>query len=149
MSAPALLPTLRVPQPPDDLTWLTVTVYMEAGGEPWEGKLAVAHSILNRARARKESVTDVVFRPWQFSAWNTDSPTRMRLDAIDPLAWASCYFAAAAAAGGFEPDPTFGATHYLNEAAARAARPGRALPAWVDPAKRTVTIGRHSFYRLD
>lgn len=148
MTAPTYLSQLRLPDPPDDLQMIGLTVYQEAAGEPWEGKVAVAHVILTRARQAKRSILDVVFDPWDFSAWNTESPTRMALDTMDPKVWAECYFAAVGAAGGFLPDPTQGADHYLNEAATRAGRKDGGLPSWFDEAKVTARIGKHTFLRL-
>lgn len=65
----------------------------EAGGEPFEGKLAVAYVIRNRL-IRWGSVTDVIFAPFQFSCWNTESATRKNLDQISGPAWAESYTAA-------------------------------------------------------
>lgn len=126
--------------------WAVATVYMEAGGEPHEGKLAVAYAILNRAAAERRSISDVVLQPWHFSAWNTDSPTRMRLDTLDERAWTECASAFLAAFLDKVPDPTRGATHYLNEELTRRIR-GGSLPSWFDEAKVTARIGRHTFLK--
>ena len=140
--------------PPDDLTWLALTVYLEAEGESYEGKLAVAHCIVNRSRLRKKSIADTVFSAWQFSAWNTDSPRRLALDSIHKIAWDDCVKVSLAAMHGAEADPTGGATHYLNTVATRAARKYGDLPEWardpkspteVDPTKLTKVIGKHTF----
>ena len=40
---------------PDDLVWLATTVAMEAEGEPWEGKLAVAWVLVNRMAGRQSA----------------------------------------------------------------------------------------------
>ena len=45
------------------------------------------------------------------------------------------------------PDPTGQANHYLNPVLTKKIRKG-ALPDWADAEKKTVTIGRHDFYRL-
>lgn len=139
------LPRVFLPRVPqlDDLLLLAATVKQEAEGEPWEGQLGVAWVIMNRAVRRGRSIADVVFDPHDFSAWNTDSPTRLRLDDIEPEVWAGCYKAACAAYFALVPDPTRGADHYLNpEAVVR-------LPSWYDPAKVTARIGRHKFLRLE
>ena len=122
-----------------------ITVAMEAQGEPRQGKLAVAWVLWNRVRAG-HSMTDVVYAPWQFSAWNTDSPTRMNIDNIDNSLWAECLACVLAAMYGLEPDPTKGATFYLNKDAVLAVA-GK-LPGWWDSDTihdSEITIGRHSF----
>jgi hypothetical protein len=139
----------------DDLSWCALTVYLEAEGEAPEGKLAVAWVIANRSARWRESVQDVVFKAWQFSAWNTDSPRRLTLDRLDPDVYHECYRAACGALLRMLPDPTHGADHYLNvETVLRDA--GR-LPPWaahphdptqVDPSKVTATIGRHTFLQV-
>lgn len=134
----------------DEPLWIALTVWQEAAGEPWEGKLAVAWSIVNRMRDGRwpSSASDVVFQPLQFSAWNADSPTRMRLDEIRPdnPVWADCYKAACAAYFGLSGDPTRGANHYLNAQVVLSAS-GR-LPSWYSEDKVTASIGRHRFLRL-
>lgn len=147
-------PALRI-FPPDDILWTALTVWQEASGEPYEGKLAVAYVIFRRAGSG--SVSDAVLKPWQFSAWNTDSPTRSRLDSIDPGSrdWLECYRAAVSAAFGFEADPSKGANFYLNVEATRQIR-GGTLPKWaadpkdptqIDESKVTAKIGRHTFLK--
>lgn len=130
----------------DQLLFAVCTVAMEAEGEPYAGKLAVAYSIFNRARNRGQSVPDTVFQAWQYSAWNTDSPTRHRLDDIDPGIWATCWNAVAAVYFNLAADPTGGAEHYLNEELTRKMRGGN-LPSWWDKldSKSEVKIGKHTF----
>lgn len=127
----------------DELYWLTLTVIQEAGAEPYEGQLAVAWVIANRARVSGTSISDTVLKPWQFSAWNTDSPTRRMADADErDQRFAPCYQASCAAYFKLADDPSFAATHYLNPAVLKR------LPSWYDKDKITVTIGRHVFLRL-
>lgn len=57
------------------------TIYGEAAGEPYAGKLAVAEVIRNRMKTRHQSdgsVAGTVLKPWQFSLWNTDGTGRIR-----------------------------------------------------------------------
>lgn len=57
------------------------TIVGEAGGEPYEGKVAVAHVIRNRMRTRYASdgtVAGTVLHPFQFSLWNTNERGRIR-----------------------------------------------------------------------
>lgn len=130
-----------------DLLLLSATVYMEAGAEPPEGRLGVAFAIMNRARSRSASVSDVCLQPWQFSAWNTDSPTRRNLDTIPVDAWRDCYKASCAAYFELVADPTLGARNYLNEKATRAGRSDGSLPGWFHEEDVTIRIGNHTFLR--
>ena len=127
----------------DDLYFLVLTVSMEAGGESYEGKLAVAYTIMNRGK----SVIDTVLRSYQFSAWNTDSPTRMNIDDTPIANLKECYKASCAAYFKLSEDPSKGATHYLNEEVTRKAR-GGTLPTWFDESKVTARIERHTFLKL-
>lgn len=58
--------------------WISLCVYHEARGEPEEGQILVAQTILNRSEQRKESVKKVIFEPHQFS-WTDDGKS----DAVD------------------------------------------------------------------
>lgn len=130
-----------------DLVIAAMTVAMEAGGEPRRGKLAVAYVLKNRMVAGR-SMTDVILDPWDFSCWNTDSPTRMNIDKIDDALWAECMSNVLAAMHGLEPDPTGGAYFYLNKPVVLAMA-GK-LPGWWDSdalASSEVQIGAHSFRR--
>ena len=127
----------------DELLFLAVTVAMEAANQPDDGKLAVAFVICNR----DHSVLDAIFQPYQFSAWNTKSVTRMNLDQLDASTFRSCYRAACLAYFAAVPDPSKGATHYLNPVTVASLNNGE-MPAWYDPARITATIGDHEFLRL-
>lgn len=139
----------------DDLSLLATTDYLEAEGEPWLGKLGVAFAIANRHERWQQSVSDIVFARFQFSAWNTESPRRLTIDTLDPVIYQDCYKAACAALFRLVPDPTFGADHYL-QVETVLAQTGR-LPSWAaapsdpkrpDPTKVTAVIGAHTFLRL-
>lgn len=134
----------------DDLTLLAATIYMEARGEPFEGKVAVGWVILNRdARSAEDGLADVVLAPFQFSAWNSDSRARARLQAAmqgQAPDWRDSLRAAAGVLFGFLPDPTHGATFYLNVEETKRMR-GGTLPSWYDPARVTARIGLHEFLR--
>ena len=122
------------------------TIAQEAEGEPFDGKLGVGWAIMNRVRLHGKSVSDVCFAPWQFSAWNTDSPTRKRLDDIGPGPMDEARLAAEQAYHGTGSDPTQGATHYLNPVLTRKLR-GGTLPKWVERMTRTAVIWQHEFYK--
>ena len=52
-----------------DLYLMAATIYTEAGGEAYEGQVAVANVLLNRLRSGKygKTLEDVVYQPYQFS----------------------------------------------------------------------------------
>lgn len=53
----------------DDLTKLAAIIYCEAGGEPYEGQLAVGTVVMNRVASSKypNTVEGVITQPYQFS----------------------------------------------------------------------------------
>ena len=128
----------------DEIALLTFTVAMEAEGEPLDGKLAVAWTIVNRSRKFGWSLSDTILKDKHFSAWNEGSPTRMRLDVISNDVMMDAEWAALQAYHGFDEDPTGSATHYLNKALTIKIR--GSLPTWVSAMRETIIIGRHTFY---
>lgn len=132
------------------LTSLAMTIAQEAGGESFAGKLAVGHVVMNRSELWKRTVTDVIFKAYQFSAWLTGSATLIHMDEVTDATWQECF---AAACGAYfrallgTNDPSGGATHYLNVEVTRELR-GGSLPDWYDSDKVTVVIDRHTFLKL-
>ena len=131
-----------------ELFLIAATVAMEAEGEPYKGKLAVAYVIVNRSvrRVPFKSISDVVLDPYDFSAWNTKGGRQLALDTIAFPIWRDSEKAAASAYYGIEKDPTHGADHYLNVELTRKLR-GGSLPSWIKAMKRTTKIGLHTFYK--
>lgn len=117
-----------------------VTVFQEAEGEPYEGKVAVAEVILRRTKMKYMSdgtVTGTVLRRLQFSGMNSDAANRIRsfqIDSDTPKV-KECIEAWNEAKEG--SNRSNGATHYYN--------PKIASPAWAEGAKITATIGDHRF----
>lgn len=129
---------------PDDEYWLTLTVFLEARGEPYEGQVAVAWVICNRWRKKPQhTVADIVLQPSQFSCFNTNSRAREAIGrAHKDLSWPSCQAAAVSAwSAKEEDDPTRGANHYLVATL-------DPKPSWYDASRVTLTVGRHEFLRL-
>jgi hypothetical protein len=128
----------------EERDYLIRTMVFEASGEPEEGKAAVAHVILNRERLGKwgDNIKDVVTRPWQFEPWMTRRSEMENMSKDDPR-----YRKAARIAdnvlSGQQPDPTAGATHFLNPTIVRKRR-GGSLPRWARG--KGQAIGRHTFY---
>lgn len=128
------------------ITWLAVSTWMEARGEPYLGKLAVVYTQLTRVKDKRwpDSIEDVIWQPYQFSWTNPGDPNRMKLDDVDwnDPEFQECHKAASSAFYGLEPDPTGGANHYINRAALSR------VPNWYDSSKVTIVIARHEFLKL-
>ena len=129
---------------PDERDYLIRTIAFEAPDEPDEGKAAVAHVILNRKRSGRwgDNIKDVVTRPWQFEPWMTRRKEMKKLSPYDPRYQNAARIADAVLTGQM-PDPTAGATHFLNPTVVRQRRDG-SLPSWARGEGQP--IGRHTFY---
>jgi len=129
---------------PDGRDYLIRTLVFEASGETEIGKAAVAHVILNRKSTGRwgRKIADVVTSPWQFEPWMTRKSEIDRLSRTDPRYLKAAQIADAVLAGRI-PDPTAGATHFLNPVIVRE-RQGGSLPLWADSDGQP--IGRHVFY---
>ncbi len=119
------LPRVISSYDPEDRDYLIRTIAFEAGEEPDEGKAAVAHVVLNRERSGRwgESVREVVTRPWQFEPWMTRRKQMVALSPSDPRYRDAARIADAVLSGQI-PDPTAGATHFLNPTIVRKRRGG-------------------------
>jgi spore germination cell wall hydrolase CwlJ-like protein len=124
--------------------YLTKTIAFEAPNESDKGKAAVAYVVLNRKKSRRwaDNVKDVVMQPWQFEPWMTRRKEMEKLSPDDPR-YKDAARIADAVLSGDTPDPTAGATHFLNPIVVRQRR-GGSLPAWA--AGGGYAIGRHTFY---
>ena len=129
---------------PEQRDYLIRTIAFEAADEADEGKAAVAHVILNRKRSGRwgDNIKDVVTRPWQFEPWMTRRTEMEKLSPDDPRYEAAARIADAVLTGQ-TPDPTAGATHFLNPTVVRQRR-GGSLPSWARGEGQP--IGRHTFY---
>jgi hypothetical protein len=132
---------------PEERDYLIRTIAFEASGEPEEGKAAVAHVILNRTRSGRwgDNIKDVVTHPWQFEPWMTRRGEMERLSSDDPR-YQNAALIADAVLTGQRPDPTAGATHFLNPTIVRQRR-GGSLPSWARGEGQP--IGKHTFYAPD
>ena len=128
----------------DERDYLIKTIAFEAPDESDEGKAAVAHVILNRTRNGRwgDNIKDVVTRPWQFEPWMTRRKEMEKLSPHDPRYQNAARIADAVLTGQM-PDPTAGATHFLNPTVVRQRRDG-SLPSWARGEGQP--IGRHTFY---
>jgi spore germination cell wall hydrolase CwlJ-like protein len=127
--------------------YLIRTIVFEGEGETEIAKAALAHVILNRQRIGRwgDKIKDVVMRPWQFEPWMTRRGEIEKLSPKDPRYQDAAYIVDSVLAGRI-PDPTAGATYFLNPVVVRQRR-GGSLPLWADGEGRP--IGRHVFYSPD
>jgi spore germination cell wall hydrolase CwlJ-like protein len=119
-----------------------VTIYQEAEGEPFAGKVAVGEVIRNRATRKYSSDGTVIgtcLRASQFSGWNTNSKNRTRSLQIDSEAQSvqDCVIAWEQSRAS---NLTLGAVLYLNPDLVNP------LPSWAQESKLLATIGNHKFY---
>jgi spore germination cell wall hydrolase CwlJ-like protein len=131
----------------EDRDYLIRTVAFEAGNEPALGKAAVAHVVLNRKKSGRwgHTIRKIVTQPWQFEPWMTRRDEIQKLSPNDPLYRKAARITDGVLEGDI-PDPTSGATHFLNENIVRQRR-GGLLPRWAQG--DGLVIGRHTFYWPD
>jgi spore germination cell wall hydrolase CwlJ-like protein len=142
-----------------ELTLLAGTILLESEGEPFDGQVGVGCVVMARVKTWGLTIYQVLLGPEgkaygegkafePFSCWNDNYMirARARLDTAPDAAMESAWKAAAIAFWGLAPDPTLGATFYLNEAATRRIREGT-LPDWFKEERVTVRLGRHTFVK--
>lgn len=121
--------------PASEVDQLAKITHAEAGGEPFEGQVAVAASILNRVKDPKypSSISAVVYQVlggrYQYSPVANGS--------IHRRPSSSAYLAAYAALAG--EDPTNGATGFYN--------PAKTRDRWVREHPVMARIGQHVFFK--
>lgn len=125
-----------------DLNCLAQAIYYEARGEPLPGQIAVAEVVINRAASKRypASICEVVFQNehmknrCQFSFacdGKTDTPPQN-------VAWRTSQSLAVYAMTDNSLQLTGTATHYHADYVS---------PGWSRRLEKTVSIGRHIFYR--
>ena len=146
----------------NDIDVVTRTAIGEAATQPVEGKIAVIHVILNRARLNEpwyggNNLADVSMhkarvlrsRGWvtvyQFEPW-MHSHRRTYLWGLSKQSalYQEMRRLVTGCLNGTYPDPTDGATHFLNPDIVRA-RTGGSLPGWAQGEGRR--IGDHVFFK--
>ena len=131
----------------DERDYLIRTIAFEAADEPEFGQVAVAYVVLNRKKSGRwgDNIRAVVTHPGQFEPWMTRRKEIETLSLNDPR-YRRAAIIADAVLSGRTPDPTAGATHFLNPTIVRERR-GGSLPPWALGEGRS--IGRHVFYAPD
>ena len=136
-----------------DREMLARTIEAEAAKEKYNGKLAVAATIANRAASGNfgGGIRGVILKVGHFSPWNTytgHAEGKQGKDMTKMKASEDSYKAADAILSGDYTDPTGGATHYVNEKVSQ--------PEWLTKggvgdvgmkgrARGTKQIGNHLF----
>ena len=88
------------------------TIYGEARGEPLEGKIAVAWTVVNRFRKGSwlsgRTLAATALKRKQYSCWNKGDPNREQIDNItaEDQMYQLCLWCALGVVLGLEPDPT-------------------------------------------
>jgi spore germination cell wall hydrolase CwlJ-like protein len=128
------------------LKLLALCIYGEARGEGELGKIAVGCVIRNRVNLSKsKSYYKIILKPVQFSCFNSDDENLKILleyaatDNIHDIYFDKCMKVAELILSSKIGDITGGATNYFN--------PKRANPYWAKKMKKTVSIGKHDFYK--
>lgn len=141
-----------------DYQLMALTIYGEARGEKYEGKVAVGSVILERVDHRDwdgKNIHEVCLMPYQFSCYLPDDPNfpALKLIAAD---WDNkfmqsaelrecCNVVALLMSGSILKTAAIEESHacqYLTTAL----RKSKACPAWVKKMKLVATIGNHEFY---
>ena len=127
-----------------DADLLARFIWTEARGERLEGKLAVAHMVLNRVKARSHygsNISDVILKSKDFLGLRErDSMLAQMPNAVSTdREFALCKaIAELATRGHLKDDPTGGATHFHRVTQ---------KPSWASKLIFRRQIGNHFFYR--
>lgn len=120
----------------EEVYWMAVNVHNESLFEPLNGKIAVHHVVMNRARKRGLTIKEVIFQPMQFSWYNRNSFPPLVGDYRFYQCIESVYDAINERSRGIE---MFGADHYFN--------PSLCNPPWHKKMEFIARIGNHDFYK--
>jgi hypothetical protein len=133
---------------PEDRDLLTRTILGEAGDQDDLGKAAVGHVVLNRLRDGSfgRTPSDVMLAKNAFEPWNTRPRELLAIDRNSAPYQRTAAIVDGILAGKVA-DPTYGATHFLDEGVVRhRIRTGErsGWPKWASG--DTLKIGDHSFF---
>lgn len=129
---------------------LGLLIWREAAGEPYEGKVAVGYTVLNRADHPKWWGNDpysVITKPMQYSSITAKGdPMTVRWpsidrDTVDGRIFVQCLDIATRVFNREVKNPFPGADSYYSDTIEK--------PKWADDTKFVGKIGHHSFYNLD
>ena len=124
---------------------IALTIYGEARGEGFRGRLAVACVLRNRLKAQRWGLSyfSVCHYPKQFSCWNVTDPNRAKLLALegqpatDPILL-ECYTLADVLLNESTIKTLSDATHYYADSIAP--------PKWAATGDLVASINHHKFF---
>jgi N-acetylmuramoyl-L-alanine amidase len=124
-----------------EVACLSQAVHGEAGNQSMEGKIAVAHVIVNRTKSNmfpSDDVCGVVRQKGQFDflkrvRWIRENKPEERKQMEDSIK------ASLLVVGHKVADPTHGSLYFIN--------PHMADQSWLRGLRRTTKIGDHAFYK--
>lgn len=120
---------------------LALTIAMEAGGESWDGKCAVASVIMREAMITGVPLSEVCTNSNRYSCWRGDTVeniVKAKADLMnkDSTDWIQCaWLAKKIVDGTFVMTGTW--THFYN--------PKLVNPKWAESLTNVVDIGNHRF----
>lgn len=133
---------------------LATTIYGEARSESEQGQIAVAYTLLNRAK--NKTICDVALAPKQYSIFNNNPALRSvatslhllpeQKNNIDQKSWEMAVRVAKIVIYGLTPDPTNGATHYIADKVMKVKN--YRYPKWSKQYQLMATIQNHKFYKV-
>ncbi len=108
------------------------------------GRAAVAHVMFNRLKSGDfgANIPAIAYSPDQFESWTTRSGELMKTPTNSPD-YQQAYSIAKGVANGDIPDPTGGATQFLNPTLQK--QMGRKIPAWAK-GQPSAVIGHQTYY---
>ena len=127
-----------------DLDIAARTIYGEARGEAWDGKVAIARVLINRWRsdkgqwAKDDTLASACLRHVQLSTWTKDDPNFPEVVrvSLSNLMFRDCWRAVLHAID-MGIDPTHGSLYYTTISG---------HPPWSEGATPIVEIGGYRFY---
>jgi len=126
-----------------DIDIMARTIATEAGGESLKGQIGVGYVILNRTLSKwqgKDTVTEIIKSPYQFSVWNKNSKVDPRAIKPEDDSYRTALKVIEGITSSKYKDPTGGASYYWNPNVAE-------RKSWMSPAEaeNKLTIGKHTF----
>ena len=127
----------------NEVLLFAILLMLEAGGEPWRGKVAVADCVVTRQRRSEKSFTAVMLARKQFSCFNNMRKARKLIKEVEAgkhkndQAWVACLTLARLA---HQPQYRVKThcTHYFN--------PRLCSPSWAKGMTLVAKVGNHDFY---
>jgi len=133
---------------PDQQMWtnivlLALVVWRESRGEIYTAKLAVAYSVLTRAKKGGwwgNSIQSCIAKPLQYSSMtHAGDPNLIKYPIDGDPFWNDSMQAATAAISGSVPNPATGSDSYIDNTIVP--------PPWAEKAKLVATVGNFRFYQ--